>query len=78
MDKSQKNDLSIDGDVFTVLINDEEQYALWPAGLPIAAGWREAGPTGSRETCRDFVDQVWTDMRPLSLRRARLGAEHKV
>jgi MbtH protein len=54
---------------FVVLINDEEQYSLWPQGKAVPAGWRAAGKEGSKSECCDYVDSVWTDMRPLSLRR---------
>lgn len=53
-----------------VLINEEEQYGLYPAELPSPAGWREAGFLGSEEACMAYVDQHWVDMRPASLRRA--------
>jgi len=56
--------------VFTVVVNDEEQYSIWPHDRPIPAGWRDAGFTGEREECLAHVDQVWTDMRPRSLREA--------
>ena len=51
-----------------VLINDEEQYSLWPAEKAIPAGWRKAGKQGGKEECLAFINEVWTDMRPLSLR----------
>ncbi|MES2939412.1 MAG: MbtH family NRPS accessory protein [Pseudomonadota bacterium] len=54
---------------FVVVMNDEEQYSIWPAGKPIPAGWRENGPTGDKQVCLDHIAQVWTDMRPLSLRK---------
>lgn len=57
----------ISGD-FTVLINHEEQYAIWPIGKPIPEKWRSVGVTGSKEECLEYVRQVWTDMRPLSVR----------
>jgi MbtH protein len=56
-------------EVFTVVVNHEEQYSLWSADLPLPAGWREAGKVGSKEECLAYVREVWTDMRPLSLRR---------
>jgi MbtH protein len=56
-----------------VVVNHEEQYALWPAGRAQAPGWREAGKSGSREECLAFVREVWTDMRPRSLRAAGAG-----
>ena len=55
---------------YTVLVNEEEQYSLWPQGLAIPAGWRAAGKLGTKQECLDYVRSVWTDMRPLSLRRA--------
>lgn len=60
---------SDDTALYLVLVNDEEQYSFWPKGKEIPAGWRAAGKEGTREECGAFVDKVWTDMRPLSLRR---------
>ncbi|WP_436498496.1 MbtH family protein [Actinokineospora sp. HUAS TT18] len=53
---------------YLVLINDEEQYSLWPAHREIPPGWRAEGTTGSKDECGAHVDRVWTDMRPRSLR----------
>jgi MbtH protein len=75
--ETAKDDMSIDGDLFMVVVNYEEQYALWPAGLAIPAGWRQTGPIGSREICCEFVDQTWTDMTPASLRRDRAQARRE-
>jgi MbtH protein len=58
---------------WTVLINAEEQYGLFPAALPVPGGWRRAGFDGTEEECSRYVDEHWTDMRPLSLRRATAG-----
>ncbi len=55
---------------YTVLVNDEEQYSIWLADLRIPAGWRSVGKVGSKQECLDHVRAVWTDMRPLSLRKA--------
>jgi len=57
-----------DGDL-TVVVNDEEQYSIWPADRPLPAGWREAGYAGKKAECLDFIKRVWVDMRPLSLRK---------
>jgi MbtH protein len=51
------------------VVNHEEQYSIWPAEREIPAGWREAGKTGFKEECLAYIREVWTDMRPLSLRR---------
>jgi len=62
-------DDSEDQRTYVVLINDEEQYSLWPHGKDIPNGWRSAGKEGTRAECSLYVDEVWTDMRPLSLRK---------
>lgn len=56
---------------WTVLINEEEQYSLFPADLALPAGWRRAGFEGTEDECVGYVDEHWVDMRPLSLRRAQ-------
>jgi MbtH protein len=52
-----------------VVVNDEEQYSIWPVGRDLPAGWRADGFTGSEEECLAYIDETWTDMRPASLRR---------
>ncbi len=54
---------------YTVVINHEEQYSIWPTYRPVPDGWREVGTTGTEDECVAYIDEVWTDMRPLSLRR---------
>jgi MbtH protein len=56
--------------VFTVVVNDEEQFSIWPAEQEPPAGWHTVGVTGSRDECLDHIERVWTDMRPRSLREA--------
>ncbi|GLX00435.1 MbtH family NRPS accessory protein [Microtetraspora sp. NBRC 16547] len=53
-----------------VVVNDEEQYSIWAADRPLPAGWAEEGFTGGRQECLTHIEQVWTDMRPRSLREA--------
>lgn len=53
---------------FSVVVNDEEQYSIWPAGREIPAGWRTDGRTGAKEECLSYIESVWRDMRPRSLR----------
>jgi len=59
-----------DTDIYTVVVNDEEQYSIWPKHKDIPAGWRSAGMEGRKAECLKYIEEVWTDMRPLSLRRA--------
>ena len=53
---------------YEVVINDEEQYSIWPAGLAVPAGWRTVGTSGPKAECLAHIETVWTDMRPRSLR----------
>jgi MbtH protein len=62
------NDNDEDGLTFTVVVNHEEQYSLWPADRPIPLGWREGGYSGPRMDCLAHIEQVWQDMRPRSVR----------
>lgn len=55
---------------FCVVVNGEEQYSIWPSERALPPGWRDAGFAGDRAACLAHVEAVWTDMRPLSLRRA--------
>ncbi|MET9351218.1 MbtH family protein [Streptomyces termitum] len=59
-----------DEGLYDVVINGEEQYSIWPRLREVPAGWTATGFSGSKEECVAHVDEVWTDMRPLSLRRA--------
>jgi MbtH protein len=54
---------------YLVLINEEGQHSLWPAFIDIPIGWRATGPKGERKACLAWIEQNWTDMRPLSLVR---------
>ncbi len=53
---------------YQVLVNHEEQYSLWPTFKEIPTGWKQVGPIGKKQDCIDYVEEVWTDMRPLSVR----------
>jgi len=55
--------------IFEVVVNHEEQYSIWPADREIPAGWRAAGKRGKKAECLSHINEVWTDMRPLSLRQ---------
>lgn len=58
-----------DTTIYKVVINHEEQYSIWPAYRDNPGGWRDAGKSGSKAECLEYVSEVWVDMRPLSLRR---------
>ena len=63
------NDDSESGDtIYRVVVNHEEQYSIWEIRKEIPLGWRAIGKSGSKTECLDFINEVWTDMRPLSLR----------
>ena len=64
-----ENGITIDGDLFKVLRNEEGQYSIWPAKKSNPAGWVEEGFSGAKEECSRFVDDHWTDLRPISLRK---------
>lgn len=64
-----------DIDLYTVVINHEEQYSIWAAERPVPLGWNEAGKRGTKQECLAYIKHAWTDMRPLSLRRA-MAEEH--
>lgn len=55
-------------EMYLVLVNHEEQYSLWPSYKPIPTGWKTVGEERAKEECLAYIDEVWTDMRPLSLR----------
>jgi MbtH protein len=55
--------------LYAVVVNDEEQYSIWLKHKPLPPGWREAGKEGQKSECLEYIDEVWTDMRPLSLRK---------
>ncbi len=64
MNRDEKEDTTI----YKVVVNHEEQYSIWPAARENPLGWRDAGKSGCKAECLAYVKEVWTDMRPLSLR----------
>lgn len=55
--------------IYQVVVNHEEQYSIWPADRDLPLGWTAAGKTGPKAECLAYIKEVWTDMRPLSLRK---------
>ncbi|GAA5008880.1 MbtH family protein [Streptomyces siamensis] len=62
-------DEQTDDRVYRVVLNDEEQYSIWAADRDLPAGWHAEGTEGTRQECLDRIEEVWTDLRPASLRR---------
>ena len=58
-----------DTTIYKVVVNHEEQYSIWPVDRENPLGWRDAGKQGPKAECLDYIQEVWTDMRPLSLRK---------
>jgi MbtH protein len=61
--------------IYRAVVNHEEQYSIWPADKELPLGWSDAGKTGTKDEVLAWIEEVWTDMRPLSLRQkmAELG-----
>ncbi len=58
-----------DTTIYKVVVNHEEQYSIWQAHREIPLGWTDVGKSGPKQECLDYINEVWTDMRPLSLRK---------
>lgn len=65
---------------FVVVVNAEEQYSIWPGSKSVPAGWETCGVPGVRQDCIDYINSVWTEMRPRSLREFMdsRAADHSV
>jgi MbtH protein len=61
--------------IYRVVVNHEEQYSIWPKYKEIPNGWRAVGKIGLKPECLTYINEVWTDMRPLSLRKQMAEAE---
>ena len=62
---------------YNVVINHEEQYSIWPVEREIPDGWKAVGKEGTKAECLEYIEEVWTDMRPLSLRKFMEEQEKK-
>lgn len=60
---------------YRVVISDEERYSIWPTYKDIPFGWRDGDFSGPKQACLDHIGEVWTDMRPLALRRLMDGKD---
>ena len=66
-----------DQTIYKVVVNHEEQYSIWPAHKAIPLGWNDAGKSGPKQECLAYIEEVWTEMRPLSLRKRMEAASGK-
>ena len=63
---------------YKVVINHEEQYSIWPVDRENPRGWKDEGFVGTKQECLDHIEEVWTDMRPLSLRKKMKEMEKRM
>jgi MbtH protein len=68
-DQDEAEELEYSELEYSVVVNDEEQYSIWLTDADVPAGWHAVGVTGTKNKCLDYIEEVWTDMRPLSVRR---------
>ena len=64
-----------DDRIYKVVVNHEDQYSIWPADRENALGWSDVGKQGTKQECLAYIEEVWTDLRPLSLRQKMEEAE---
>lgn len=58
-----------DTTIYMAVVNHEEQYSIWPAYRELPLGWRAAGKQGLKPEVLAWIEEVWTDTRPMSLRK---------
>ncbi|MDB6055019.1 MAG: mbtH [Verrucomicrobiales bacterium] len=75
MKHAMTNGDGVDTTIYNVVVNHEEQYSIWPKDRTLPLGWKEVGKFGPKEECLAYIKEVWTDMRPLSLRKKMAGQE---
>ncbi len=63
--------------IYKVVLNHKEQYSIWPVDRENPLGWRDAGKVCPKAKCLAYIKEVWTDMRPLSLRKKMAEAASK-
>jgi MbtH protein len=68
-ERSMSWDEEDDTRIYEVVVNHEEQYSIWFADRELPLGWKKVGKSGTKQECLDYIEEVWTDMRPLSLRK---------
>ena len=78
MKRGEEMEEQEDNTLYKVVLNHEEQYSIWPADKDNPLGWRDAGKSGTKAECLAYIKEVWTDMRPLSLKKKMEEGTHKV
>lgn len=63
-----------DNTSYRVVVNGQEQYSLWPSAKELPPGWSDTGMSGAMDDCLAYVGEVWTDMRPLTVRGSSTAA----
>lgn len=63
------NEANEDTTNYAIVVNEEEQYSIWPDSRELPLGWKRYGKEGSKEECLEIIQVIWTDRRPLSLRK---------
>jgi uncharacterized protein YbdZ (MbtH family) len=74
MHREEQEDTAI---YYKVVVNHEEQYSIWPAERENPLGWNDVGKSGLKQECLDYIEEVWTDMRPLTLRKQMAEAAQR-
>jgi MbtH protein len=74
MNRDEKEDTA----TYKVVVNHEAQYSIWPAEKKNPDGWADKGKAGTKTECLAYIKEVWTDMRPLSLRREMEQREKEI
>jgi MbtH protein len=59
----------MDEQIYEVVVNQEEQYSIWPVSQPLPNGWNPVGIRRSKPECLEYIKSVWVDMKPASLRK---------
>jgi uncharacterized protein YbdZ (MbtH family) len=77
MDNMMNREEQEDTTIYEVVMNHEEQYSIWPADRENPLGWKDVGKRGLKQECLDYIEEVWTDMRPLSLRKQMAEAAQR-
>ena len=63
---------------YKVVVNREQMYSIWPADRENPLGWKEIGRVGAKQECLDYIEEVWTDMRPLALQEKMEEAAQRI